>query len=301
MKLRDTRGIRFSELHDNWEERSFFWHDPWGKKKEGSYRHYGDLSDGRHFGAGYVPAFGDPWGWEMAILIVQETGELYADTFPFHEKFPLAAAASPSGRSIVWLTEDKNIGAWHQEKECFVLWDSVSLKKRLGNAGVQDAVMHDDGILEIYLEDGGRMGYHSDADIVLNPYEEGWIPRSEECGSLSYALKNGELDAIPDSVTVLISENDCWGEYAGRGVKRVCFEEGLERIEGEILADNPELEAVVIPASIRYADWHAFGNCTNLKDLVIEGDPARTAGWDRDAFEGCACEEYYKQLRNHAE
>ena len=44
---------------------------------------------------------------------------------------------------------------------------------------------------------------------------------------------------------------------------------------------------VVIPETVRYVDWRAFGSCTNLKNLVIEGDLSRVANWDKDAFEGC--------------
>ena len=39
--------------------------------------------------------------------------------------------------------------------------------------------------------------------------------------------------------------------------------------------------------TVRYVDWRAFGSCTNLKNLVIEGDLSRVTNWDKDAFEGC--------------
>ncbi len=156
--------------------------------------------------------------------------------------------------------------------------------------------MNADGILDIRCKGGETVGYLSDADIVLYPWKNGWIPREEECHYLSSAFKKGYLKTYPASLFIMICEDDSWGEYAGCGVRQVGFASGLDRIEGEILADNPDLESVVIPATVRYVDWRAFGSCTNLKNLVIEGDLSRVANWEKDAFEGCPCEEYYARL-----
>ena len=65
-----------------------------------------------------------------------------------------------------------------------------------------------------------------------------------------------------------------------------------------MLADNPDLESVTIPESVKEVQAWAFGSCTNLKKLVIEGDLSRVANWANDAFEGCACEETYLRLRS---
>ena len=81
-------------------------------------------------------------------------------------------------------------------------------------------------------------------------------------------------------------------------MRRVCFEAGLEVIKPGMLADNPDLESVTIPASVKEVGAWAFGSCTNLKELVIEGDLSRVAEWAPDAFEACACEEEYLRLRN---
>ena len=290
MGLNDTIGFWFSELEDNWEE-SDYSRRSWIRRKNSRYRYYGDLPDGRHFGVG--SAFGGPWAREMAILIVGEKGELQLDTPAGEEHWPTAVVASPSGKSIVWLAEGKSLRSWHQEAEGFVSQDGNSLNTRLGGLGVLDAKMHSDGILELRLENGKRMGYLCDADVVLYPYDINWIPKTEECGQFSKALKEGVLDSIPESVIIMIRKEDGPGEYAGCGVKRVSFEPGLEKIEGKILADNPDLDTVVIPASVRHVDFWAFHNCTNLKNLVIEGDQSRVANWDRNAFEGCPCNEYY--------
>lgn len=295
MKLRDTVEVWFSELEDNWEECSFHWFSL-GNRKTERYRRYGDLPDGRHFGVGLVPAFGDPWGRESAIVIVGEDGELQRDTpsrIEMGNSVLIAMAASPDGRSLVWFTSDGRLGVWRQEKEDFVGWQGETLNKRLDGLSIVDVKLHADDFLEIQCKGGKTAGYLCAADVILTPWKGGWTPGAKERGNFSFALKNGILHACPEFVFVRICEDDGWGEYAGCGVKHVLFDEGLERIEGEILADNPSLETVVIPASVRYVDWRAFGGCTGLKNLVIEGDLSRVKQWDRNAFEGCPCEEYY--------
>ena len=298
MKLRDTTEVWFSELEANWEECGFYW-SSLGRRKDGRYYRCGDLPDGRHFGIGFVPAFGDPWGRESAIVIVGKDGDLQLDTPSWVEKWDSrlsAMALSPGGKCLVWLLADGKLGEWTQKKEGFTVWDGKSLNGRLGDRFVEDVKMHADGILEIQCKDGETAGYLCDANIVLEPWKTGWTPRREEWGNLIYALENGFLHTCPASLFVRICEDDYWGEYAGRGVKQVLFDEGLERIEGEILADNPALETVVIPASVRQVDRRAFGGCTGLKNLVIEGDLSRVKQWDKDAFEGCPCEEYYARI-----
>ena len=81
MALRDPIGVWFSELQDNWEECGFFYDVSMYQnyRHDEVYRRYGDLPDGRHFGAGFIPAFGDPWARESAVVIVGETGELLLD------------------------------------------------------------------------------------------------------------------------------------------------------------------------------------------------------------------------------
>ncbi len=300
MKLRDTVNVWFSELQDNWEECGFYWFSWKDQKKDSKYRRYGDLLDGRHFGAGYIPAAADPWDRESAIVIVEETGLLRHNT-PSQilgwNRWPKAMAISPSGRSLIWLTEDNVLGAWVSEKEDFAGGDRMILNERLDNRPIADAKMHEDGILEIRCQGGETAGYFCDADTVLEPLGNGWIPTEDECQRLSYAFRCGCLKTCPASLCVLICDRDWWGDYAGCGIRQVVFAPGLERIEGEILADNPELESVVIPASVRFVDWRAFGGCTKLKKLVIEGDLSRVASWDKDAFEGCPCEGYYAGLR----
>ncbi len=210
MKLRDTVGVWFSELVDNWEKCDCHWFS-WSRRKDGHYFRCGDLPDGRHFGAGAVPAFGDPWARESAIVIVGEDGELQQDTPSWIDKWNsrlMAVAASPSGRTLIWFASNNQLGVWTQRKEGFVDWDGECLNKRIGGRPIVDALMHEDGILEIRCEGGEILGYLCDADLVLEPWESGWTPKAEECRNLSYALENGFLPACPVSLFVRICEDD---------------------------------------------------------------------------------------------
>ena len=160
----------------------------------------------------------------------------------------------------------------------------------------------------MFLEDGRTMGYLCDEDIVLDHvvfyrndrYEDYWIPANKAeapCRNTGFPDIN-RVDYWPDSFAVMIRSEDDEYDYYSCGVRRVCFEPGLEVIKPGMLADNPDLESVTIPASVEEVQAWAFGCCTNLKKLVIEGDLSRVANWAQDAFDGCACEEKYLRLRN---
>ena len=63
MKLRDTVGVWFSELKDNWEECGFYWFSWQDRRKDARYRRYGDpvttaleFSGGGHGGGDPVMA-----------------------------------------------------------------------------------------------------------------------------------------------------------------------------------------------------------------------------------------------------
>ena len=300
-------GKSFSWMEDNWEECDFRYNlslkpDDWHSEV---YRRYGDLPDGSHFGV-YIWPKSEAFSPASIMMIVDKSGEMRTNTVikeswstQDSEFWPLAAAASPSGKSIVWL-KDGRIGAWQEDwkEKRFLQDDGHVLTDRLENVLVRDAVMRKDGILILFLEDGRTMGYLCDADMVLFRWEDGWIPRTEEDWKLSEALGEGVLDTCPEELFVMVHESDRWGEYDGCGVKRVFFHPGLERIEGEILANNPGLEKIVIPAYVEYVEWGAFHNCVNLRELVINGDPARVAKWNAEAFSGCPCEEEYLRLRS---
>ena len=302
MALRDTIDIWFSLLKDNWEECDFFYDVEQGQntRHDEVYRRYGDLPDGRHFGV-YVWPKTQAWPPESVMMIVSETGEMQTNSgFDARwnvlgdDRWPLAAAASPSGKTIVWIKDEK-LWAWHEDRKekCIVWDDGDTLTSRLEDRRVLDAIMRADGILEVYCENK-IFGYLCDEDIVLVPWEDGWIPANER----ENPWAEQPLEYWPDSFAVMIrKEDDGYGFYEC-GLRRVCFEQGLEVIKAGMLAGNPDLESVTIPASVKEVQTWAFGICTNLKNLVIEGDLSRVADWAADAFEACACEEYYLRLRN---
>ena len=301
-------GKSFSWMEDNWEECDFqynFTMDP-DDLRDGVYRRYGDLPGGRHFGVSIWPK-SDVFPPCSAMMIVNKKGRMQVNTeidgrwdvVPQRDLWPQAAAASPSGKSIVWLKDGK-IGAWQEDRKekRFLQDDGHELTDRLDNVLVQDAVMRTDGILVMFMKDGRTMGYLCDADMILFRWDDGWLPKTDEHWKLSEAIKEGVLDTCPEDIFVMVHESDSWGEYDGCGVKRVFFNPGVERIEFEILANNPDLEKIVIPSYVEYVEWAAFQNCVNLRELVVNGDPARVAKWDAEAFKGCPCEEEYLRMRS---
>ena len=197
-KLLRTIGMDFSRLKNNWEECDFCYNvslntDDWHYDV---YRRYGDLPDGRHFGV-YIWPKHEECPPTSIMMIVGENGKMQTNSVMDDrweadeaDRWPLAAVASPSGKSIVWL-KDGRIWVWREDWRRdkqdirFQPDDGEDITQRLENCGVRDAIMLGDGILVMFLEDGRRMGYLCDADLVLFPWNDGWIPRTEEHLQLS--------------------------------------------------------------------------------------------------------------------
>ena len=308
MKLRPTTGIELSYLKDNWEECDFRYNvslnpDDWHYEV---YRRYGDLPGGSHFGV-YIWPESEAFSPASTMMIVSKNGEMQTNTVIDDRwdadeavRWPLAAVASPSGKSIVWL-KDGRIWIWSEDKreKRFLPDGGDDLTDRIEGIPVYDALMRDDGILVLFQE-GKVYAYLCDEDIVLvrNADEGCWIPASKAESPYRNEVFPSRVDYWPDEFAVMIRKEDDEYDYYSCGIRRVCFEPGLEVIKPGMLADNPDLESVTIPASVKEVQSWAFGCCTNLKNLVIEGDLSRVANWARDAFEGCACEEKYLCLRS---
>ena len=320
-KVSPVIGKSFSWMEDNWEECDFRYNvstdpDDW---HDAVYRRYGDLPDGRHFGV-YIWPKSEAFSPASVMMIVDKSGKMRTNTV-IKESWstqdsvfwPLAAAATPSGKSIVWL-QDGRIWVWRKDKQGkrFLPDAGEELTDRIEGIPVYDALMRDDGILVLF-QAGKEYAYLCDEDIVLVKYVDCRIPadtaeavRFEQCwipaGKAESPFRNevfpSRVDDWPDEFAVMIRKEDDEGDYYSCGIRRVCFEPGLEIIKPEILADNPDLESVTIPASVKEVQTWAFGCCTNLKNLVIEGDLSRVADWALDAFDACACEEQYLRLRN---
>ena len=305
-KVSPVIGKSFSWMEDNWEECDFRYNvstdpDDW---HDAVYRRYGDLPDGRHFGV-YIWPKSEAFSPASVMMIVDKSGEMRTNTVikeswntRASEFWPMAAAATPSGKSIVWL-KDGRIWVWREDRrdKRFLPDDGEELTDRIEGIPVYDALMRDDGILVLFQE-GKGYAYLCDEDIVLVRHEDCWIPASKAESPCRNEVFPSRVDDWPDEFAVMIRKEDDEGDYYSCGIRRVCFEPGLEIIKPEILADNPDLESVTIPASVKEVRTWAFGCCTNLKHLVIEGDLSRVADWAPDAFEGCACEKQYLRLRN---
>ena len=322
-KVYPVIGKNFSWMKDNWEECDFRYNvsmdpDDW---HDAVYRRYGDLPDGSHFGV-YIWPKSEAFSPASTMIIVDKSGKMRTNTV-IKESWstqdsvfwPLAAAATPSGKSIVWL-KDGRIWVWREDKQNkrFLPDAGEELTDRIEGIPVYDALMRDDGILVLF-QAGKVYAYLCDEDIVLVKYVDCRIPadtaeavRFEQCwipaNKAESPYRNdsfpdiNRVDYWPDSFAVMIRSEDDEYDYYSCGMRRVCFEPGLEVIKPGMLADNPDLESVTIPASVKEVQTWAFGCCTNLKNLVIEGDLSRVANWARDAFEGCACEEKYLCLRS---
>ena len=313
--LRNPIGVWFSQLDGNREERGFYYCFSQNEddRHNAFYRYYGDLPDGRHFGA-YV--FSSMTSWAdfkdppfTGIVIVEENGKMQTSTpaeqmhlQPDEHYFPTAIVASPSGKTLVWITKGE-LWSWHMVfPEKLFLTDDGEKETRFGGRKVRDARMHADGILEVLLEDGETFGIFCDEYMFLKPFEGGWIPGDEAAAGRI----ERPMNYWPESLILMIRKEDTGWQavnnvdsiyYNNCSVRRVCFEPGLEVIKRGILAMNYELETLVIPAFVKQVESFAFGCCENLKNLTIEGDLSRVANWAEDAFDGCGCEGYYKQLK----
>ena len=314
-QLLDFAGVWFSQQDQPREERKFYYNLSDGREKdhEEVYRYYGDMPDGSCVGTYVFPSmisfadFRDPPF--TGIVIVDKDGKMKTETPAEHMQlqpdehwFPTAIAVSPTGRTLVWVTGGE-LWTWHMVlPDGVFLTDDGEPETRFGERKVADARMQKDGILEVLLEDGETFGIFCDEDMFLLPFEDGWIAGDE-------AAKHNmgfPMSYWPESLILMITGEDIgWrpnsiesNAYNECDVRRVCFEPSLETIKKGVLAMNTRLEKVVIPGHVKMVESFAFGDCDNLKELVIEGDLSRVADWAEDAFDGCACEDYYKQIRN---
>ena len=314
-KLLDLAGVWFSQQDRPREERRFCYNFSPEREKdhEEVYRYYGEMPDGNCVGTYVFPSmisfadFRDPPF--TGIVIVDKDGRMKTETpaehmhlQPKEHWFPTAVASSPTGKTLVWVTEGE-LWIWHKDfrGEMF-LTDEGEPETHFRGMKVADARMQADGILEVLLEDGETFGLFCDEDMFLLPFEGGWIAGDE-------AAKHNmgfPMSYWPESLILMITSEDIGWRHDSLGsnafnecdVRRVCFEPGLETIKNGVLAMNTKLEKVVIPDHVKMVETFAFGCCDNLKELVIEGDISRVADWAEDAFDGCACEDYYKQIRN---
>ena len=101
---------------------------------------------------------------------------------PEEHYFPIAIVPSPTGKSLAWITEG-DLWTWCMDSRERFIGDDGTMETRFGDRKVSDACMHEDGILEVLLEDGSTLGLFCDEEMLLQPFEDGWIP-GRRCGGL---------------------------------------------------------------------------------------------------------------------
>ena len=233
----------------------------------------------------------EPWDLQNHFIMIDEDGRLIQGClWKAGRVSPLVP--SPRGDVVIWIY-DGSVYAWRiRDREC----DPINLSDQFNNQRVQDARMQSDGILEVLCENGEIWRYWCDKGLFFVPDKNGWTQGKRDFygGEEIRFLRNP-----PEWFILMIRNEDYEAMYANEDVRRICFEPGLETIKAYLLFKT-SLEKVVIPAHVQDVEAGAFSDCADLKELVIEGDLSRVANWAEDAFEGCPCEEYYKQLRNAA-
>ncbi len=164
--LETPAGIYFSKLGDNWRMDFFLDNDVWGKREIYRCHRYGDLPDGRHYGAHLFP-YRELDEYSTHIRIVEPTGEshILAYAGPDHH-YPKALAATPDGNMLAWIYED-SLMVWRKGETEFESDGSFSLSERLEDRRIKDAVIRRDGILEILFEDGTSAEYRHDTDEIV--------------------------------------------------------------------------------------------------------------------------------------
>lgn len=59
--------------------------------------------------------------------------------------------------------------------------------------------------------------------------------------------------------------------FGCKNLKKITFEEGLEKIRGHAFCNCEKLEEIILPGTLRYIDDCAFKNCKSLRKIVISG------------------------------
>lgn len=303
MPLKNTIDIPFSELKDNHEE-ALVWFRRSGREKAIKFERYGILPNGDSFGVVGVDVDFDPGYWEQDAVVAGPDGECKDLTLlkeHYFHRFPDAMAASPTGKRIFW-----KIGGKIYRWDCLGLYlHKVCINYYLPEkTEITDAVMRENGLLDIFCSDRITRRYICDVDALLVFMNGEWVAYCGEdsCDGHNYSLQ--EIMYEEPHVYSLVVREDVENigpmVFSGCGLRGIRLPQSLESIEYQAFADNTGLKKIIIPAGVLEVDSGAFLGCSALQDLVIEGDTARTSLWAEDAFLGCPCEKTYLQIRADA-
>ena len=87
--------------------------------------------------------------------------------------------------------------------------------------------------------------------------------------SILYGTKGVKEIAIPKSVKKMNAAFGGEGPFAGSGIEKAVFEDGIEYIPANALRNCENLKEVVIPESAQSVQSCAFRNCTNLTEVKL--------------------------------
>ena len=303
MALIDTVGVLFSKLKENHEKAPILFRRS-GQNQQAQFDCYGFLPGGGRYGVAKTGVWFDPGYYEHCVVLVGPDGVCKAMTLlkkHYFSGFPDAMAASPSGRRIIWKIGGE-VYNWNGSAPDM---PAIQVNRYLPEkAAITDAVMREDGLLEMLCSDGISRRYLCDADALLVLTGGRWVAycSDDSCHGLNYCLQE-IMYQDPLVNTLILREGIERAEptvFSGCGLHEVTLSQSLQSIGLQSFADNPALERIVIPVGVASVESEAFQGCTSLHDLVIEGDPVRTLLWAEDAFSGCPCEETYLQIRASA-
>ena len=312
MGLRATAGVRFSELVDNHEPSRYTpreyvsWH---------RFECYGYLPDGSCFGVGEVRDFDECW--YDSFFLVDAEGRALAYAYDEGDLgglrslvMPDAAVASPSGKSIVWLAGGQ-LWTWlyNPKRGRFASFEGHQVHVP-EDVAVADARMNANGTVDVWCADGSQYEYACDVDALLAPgkwgpllctYPCAWDWYAWECRTSCDEYFKACAEALPDIAGLLVcakAEPFASAELPD-SIREVRFSTDCDCVESLMLA-GAKLERVVLPPGMSEVGQCSFAWNRALRELVIEGDVSRIAGWAADAFDGCPCEAEYLELRRKA-
>lgn len=179
MTLRDSIGVRFSELRDNHQKDVTFW---WNRFMPGlgEYREaerpldrYGDLPDGGRYGIGYYPNWADPWTQDGQYVVTGPDGELKGLSGQINHGHwwvpsPDALVATPDGDALVWL-EEGQLWFWPDDEwgygDC---WSGNQIVVP-HNVAIADARMNADDTLDVWCADDTHYVFACHERVLLLP------------------------------------------------------------------------------------------------------------------------------------
>ncbi len=261
---------------------------------------WGVLKNGRSFGVLRSGVAMDPGYYEYKAAFVDQDGICRQSTLldkHYSQKQPDVMLAMPGKERLLWLI-DGALFCWEGLEGKY----AVRINNRLPEeTTITDAVIKENGFLELICSGGARYGYISGADAVLEPMEEGWLAHANGdcCDGWNNDLQACMMqEAIPWGLSidegVTAVEGYC---FSGCNLRKLYLPQSLERICSEAFSDNQALERVVIPKSVTAVEDKAFGGCAGLQELRIEGPLDRLSLWDETAFSDCPCEAAYMKMR----